>query len=65
MPLFVEIHERIIHEPLLKLSDPFLNEVKTMDSYKMPDLKSNAKKDWSKVEAKISAISAFKDAINV
>ena len=37
LPLFVEIHERIIHEPLEMLSDPFLSdEAKNVDSYKDP-----------------------------
>ena len=34
LPLFVEIHERIINKPLEKLTDPFLDETINVDSYK-------------------------------
>ena len=36
LPLFVEIHERIIHEPLSQLKDPFEDE-KNVDAYKNPN----------------------------
>lgn len=34
LPLFVEIHERIITKPLENLSDPFTDENINFDSYK-------------------------------
>jgi hypothetical protein len=36
LPLFVEIHERIITKPLENLSDPFTDENLNVDSYKNP-----------------------------